>query len=168
MTIKTKMPAASDFMRTQVQTVAPDLDLSDVVDFLLSHQVSSAPVVEIRDGKKYLVGFISERDCIDHLSNEMFYGQPKPQLTVSMMMRKHPICVSSDTPLFALVSSFISHDLRHLPVVDHGELKGIVSRCEILKQLHNYNRKVDKEDNLNRFPPDTHQLINLRFLMTGH
>ncbi len=166
MTIKTKIPTARDFMRTEVHTVTPELSLDEVVESLLSHQVSNAPVVEVRDGKKFLVGFISERDCLDQLSNEMFYGDPMPPQSVKTMMRRHPICVSSDTELFALVSTFISHRIRHLPVVDDGELLGIVSRSEILKALQKYHRELAKEASELHDHPDTSKLINLRFLMT--
>jgi len=159
-------PTARDFMNTHVQTVGPKMSLADVVDFLLGHHLSNAPVVESQSGRKKLLGFVSEQDCLEALSNEMFYGNPSPLQTASTLMRKHPVCVSPDADLFALASVFVSHRFRHLPVVDDAQcLLGIVSRRDVLKALKEYYRKWGAEYDREHFPVDLHQLINHRFVM---
>lgn len=114
----TRSPQAMDFMNRHVQTVAPDMPLAEVVAFLLKHEISSVPVVEHEGHQLRLVGFISERDCLEHLSNEAFYGSPMPPQTAGTIMRRHPVCVAPETELFTLVSIFVHHGYRHLPVVE--------------------------------------------------
>ena len=112
------IPNAGDLMNRSVQTVSAEMSLSDLIDFLLKHQISNAPVVENRDSKKLLIGFVSESDALDHLSNEMFYGLPVPQQTVETCMKRHPIAITKDVDVFAIASLLVAHGYRHVPVVD--------------------------------------------------
>jgi CBS domain len=93
-------PQAKDFMQRHVHSVTPDVPLAEIVALLLKHEISNVPVVQTEKGRSILVGFISERDCLEHLSNEAFYGSPMPPQTAGTVMRKHPVCVGPDTELF--------------------------------------------------------------------
>ncbi|MCA9051617.1 MAG: CBS domain-containing protein [Planctomycetaceae bacterium] len=160
-----ELPRASQFMHSAVHTVTPNMSLAEVIDFLLKHKVSNAPVVEASaDGVK-LVGFISERDCLMVLSNESFFGNPAPHHTAGSIMRKHPICVSPETELFALASIFVSHDYRHLPVTEQGRLAGIVSRRDVLKAVHEYYAKVTDENRRRSLVPDPKLVTSHRFVV---
>jgi len=166
MTGPKESPRAHDFMKTHVQTVTPDMSLDTVIQFLLNHKVSNAPVVEVSNGSKRLVGFISEQDCLAVLSDESFFGSPSPPQTARTIMRKHPICVSVDTEVFTLASIFVNHGYRHLPVTDGDTLLGIVSRRDILRALNEYYSQSYKEGVRRRFRPDPKQLIHHRFLVS--
>jgi CBS domain-containing protein len=166
MTTKQKpAPRARDFMTEHVQTVTPDMSLGDVVRFLDRHGVSNAPVVEPdAQGNPILVGFLSEGDCLEHLSNEIFFGFPFQPQTARTMMKRHPVCVEPETDIFALASVFVSHRYRHLPVVQEGRLLGIVSRRDILKALDEFYRLEEENRTLKRTPRDLREVINLRFV----
>lgn len=161
-------PLAQDFMVRHVHTVTPDMSLADVVKFLNHHHISSAPVVQAdADGHPLFVGFITEGDCLAFLANEIFFGSPSQPQTVETMMRRHPVCVEPDMDIFTLASVFVSHRYRHLPVVHENQLLGMVSRRDILKALDTYYREVIEERNVGRFPPDLHEVMNLRFVSKG-
>lgn len=160
------LPHAADFMRTEIQTVTPEMSLNDVVEFLLRHKVSNAPVVNEKDGQQILVGFISEQDCLAALSAEGFFGMPAPPQTAKTIMRMHPICVDPQTELFTLASIFVNHDYRHLPVTSGQILEGIVSRRDILQAMHDYYRVQADDDRKRRSPPDLTQIVNHRFLVS--
>ena len=160
-------PVAARFMQKKVKTIAPDVPLADVIQFLQKHGLSNAPVVEKSDGRARLVGFLSERDCLAALSKEAFFGDPAVRETAKTMMRTHPICVAPDTELFALASIFVNHGFRHLPVVENDELVGMVSRRDILQALDKYYRQAMAEHDDEHFPPDFHELVNHRFIMQG-
>lgn len=164
MTQANPAPCATDFMTRHVHVVTPDMPLGDIVQSLLQHGVSNAPVVEIRNQKQVLIGFISECDCLEFLSNEAFYGLPAPLQTARTIMRKHPVCVSPETELFTLASIFSSHGYRHLPVVENDELLGIVSRRDVLKAMDEYYRDAIKAHDEQLFRPDLRNIANLRFL----
>ncbi len=160
------IPCASDFMRVQVHTINADMSLDDVTSYLLKHEISNAPVVENRGGRQRLIGFISERDCLVGLTNESFFGSPAPKQTAGTLMRRHPVCVAPETDLFALASIFESHDYRHLPVTQDDYLLGIVSRRDVLRAVDKYYQLLVRQNSRERFPPDVHELINHRFLVS--
>lgn len=158
-------PQAQDFMTRNVQTASPEMSLQEIVSFLDRHHVSNAPVAEQDpDGRAMLVGFISEGDCLEHLANEVFFGSPIYPHTVRTMMKRHPVCVEPTADIFALASVFVSHRYRHLPVVEEGQLLGIVSRRDVLKALESYYSQALQSREMERFPPDLHELVNLRFV----
>lgn len=164
---KTESPRAADFMMRHVCTVTPGMPLGDVIQTLLDHHTSNAPVVETQDGKQRLVGFISERDCLAFLANEVFFGMPSPPQTARTIMRMHPICVAPDTELFTLASIFVSHGYRHLPVVENDELLGVVSRRDILRAMEAYYQVTLAAREKRREPPDLREVINQRFIVSG-
>jgi CBS domain-containing protein len=166
MTERTQAPRASDFMTEHVCTVTPEMALVDIITLLLKHGTSNAPVIETRDGKRRLVGFISERDCLGFLANELFFGTPSPSQTAATIMRRHPVCVGPETDLFALASIFAGHGYRHLPVVENEELLGIVSRRDILRAMDAYYREVLAASEFARNPPDLHEIVNQRFIVS--
>lgn len=167
MSTRPPTPLASDLMNRNVHTISPEMTLADVVGDLLKHGVSNAPVVEPQPGgPPRLLGFISERDCLEHLSNEMFYGSPAQPQTAATMMRRHPACVGPETDVFALASIFETHGYRHLPVVEEGRLLGIISRRDILRELDRFYRESLESGLQERFPPDLRQVAHLRFLVS--
>ena len=160
-------PTARDIMTGYVHCLAPEMQLQEIVDFLLKHKISNAPVVKQDGAKRQLLGFVSEADCLEFFSNEMFYGNPSPLQTAEKIMKKHPTCVGPDADVFALTSVFLSHRYRHLPVVDSDHnLLGMISRRDILKSLDEYYRRWTRESDRERFPVDVHQIMNHRFIMT--
>jgi CBS domain-containing protein len=162
-----EIPLAADFMCTKVHTICPEMPLDEIIQFLLKHEISNAPVVEHQTGgHPRLVGFISERDCLSGLTQESFFGSPAPKQTASTLMRKHPICVAPETELFALASIFISHDYRHLPVTRGDELLGIISRRDVLQAAEKHYRRVAGKSTAEHFPPDPHLIMNHRFLVS--
>lgn len=158
-------PCARDFMTEHVCTVTPTMALADIIALLLHHRVSNAPVIDTRDGKRRLVGFISERDCLAFLADELFFGTPSPSQTAETVMKRHPMCVTPDTELFALASIFAGHGFRHLPVVEDEELVGIVSRHDILAAMDTYYREVLASRERLREPPDLSLIVNQRFIV---
>jgi CBS domain-containing protein len=158
-------PTAGDFMNTHVHTVAPETPLEDVVAFLLKHRISNAPVVETDSaGGRRLVGFLSEGDCLERLSNEMFFGRPSQPQTAATIMRRHPVCVTPDTDVFTLASLFATHRFRHLPVVEQDRFVGMVSRRDILRALEGYYRQMLQAGEDERQVAQWQQTINYRLL----
>jgi len=159
-------PKARDFMHTDVQTVTAEMTLDEVVQQLLKHELSNAPVVAGKrsDASRRLIGFISERDCLSALAQESFFGSPAPLQTAQTVMRGSPACVTPDTDLFAVAAIFINHNYRHLPVTENGHLLGMVSRRDVLRAVDDYYRKYGKAKFKERFHPDTHLLMYHRFI----
>lgn len=149
-----------------VQTVPPDMPLADIIAILEKHGISNVPVVQQQDGREILVGFISERDCLEYLTNESFYGSPAPPQTAATIMRKHPICVRPESELYTLASIFVNHDHRHLPVVDDGVLLGIVSRRDVLQAMNKFYWSEVHDKERQRKRPDYDDVMQRRFIVS--
>lgn len=160
---KLEPPVVSDLMITDVISVSPDMTLEQVVNLLVKKQIPAAPVVAKQDDGVELIGIISEKDCIEYLSNEVFYGSP--DATVMHMMQRFPLCVTPDTDVFTMASIFTQYSHRHLPVVKKKKLVGLISRRDILDGLFDFHRKVAKQTSKKKSPLDFHNLVNLRFIM---
>jgi CBS domain-containing protein len=165
MTTHQEAATAAMLMNPQVKTVTGEMTLSEVVRFLVDHKLSIAPVVTEGPGKRnVVVGVITEKDCVDQLAEEMFYGGPRPIRTVETMMNRHPVCIAPETEMFSLCSLFATHGLRHAPVTEEdGHLVGIIGRRDILKYLDKYYGDAQRESDLKRFRPDPRLVSNLRF-----
>lgn len=158
-------PLARDYMNRKVRCLSPVMTLHEVIGFLVAHGLSSAPVVEEHDGHRVLVGFVSEHDCLEYLSNDLFYDTPAPPQTAATIMRRHPMCVAPDTELFTLASIFVTHGIRHLPVVDGGDLVGIVSRRDILMALERHAREVSPDQERHYGPLELRDVLTHRFVV---
>src|SRR5882672_6751739 len=56
-----RLPTVREFMDRHVQTIPPDSDIMDAVDFLLEKRVTGALVA---NSKGELVGILTEYDCL--------------------------------------------------------------------------------------------------------
>src|SRR5574341_79548 len=61
-----RLPTVAEFMDRYVQTISPDADIMEAVDFLLEKRVTGALVAN-RQGE--LVGILSEYDCLRLLTH---------------------------------------------------------------------------------------------------
>lgn len=163
----TNMPQAREFMNRKVQSVTPDVTLAEVIAKLREQDVSNLPVVEETVNGPLLVGFISEGDCLEYVSNELFYGNPSPPQTARTIMKRHPVCVQPGTNLFTLASILVNHKLRHLPVVENDILVGIVSRRDVLQAMEKVYREALNQKEHERFRPDLHEIMNHRFIVSN-
>ena len=159
-------PTARDFMTAHVYSISPEMPLGEIIKFLEKHDISNAPVLEPQGDRNLLVGFVSERDCLAALANESFFGSPSPQQTAATIMRRHPVCVDPGTELFTLASIFVSHGYRHLPVVEKGEVLGIVSRRDVLKAMNTFYQKMLKQTDQERRLAEHDEVMLERFIVS--
>ena len=164
MSEKLEAPTVKDLMITEVYTVTPDASLDDVITLLINHDIPAAPVVENENDGKKLLGYITEKDCLEYFSNEIYYGNP--DVSVQSLMRL-PLCANPEMDVFAMATIFTQHPYRHLPVVKKKQLVGVVSRRKVLRALYEFERQVciDKAKGKRKCLMDFRELVNLRFII---
>jgi len=120
-----------------VITVRPDQSLKDAIDLLVEHDIGALIVV---DELGQPVGIISERDIIREAARtETLLAQ-----TVARVMTKDLIVCSPQDDLGAVLQTMIARHFRHLPIVEHKRLIGLISIRDVLKvQLDEYQGEVD-------------------------
>jgi len=111
---------------TAVETIAGDATLFDVVRKLGEKRIGALPVIE--GGR--ITGIISERDLIYCLRD---HGADVLDWPVSRVMSSPAITTSSDTDVLAVLALMTQRRIRHLPVVDDGHIRGIVSIGDLVK-----------------------------------
>jgi len=120
----------ADYMTSHLLTLKLDTDVSVAIKLLLSHQITSAPVLD--DAGKF-IGMFSEKDCMKVVL-ETSYNQGLSGV-VSDFMSDDLASVSADASIVDLAEKFEQSTERSYPVFDEHDLIGIVSRTDVLKAL---------------------------------
>jgi CBS domain-containing protein len=128
-----------DIMTEGLRTVSADLPLRDAAQDMVRARIGGLPVV---DKNHRLVGMLSERELMRHLlanslQDSMRSKQPQPtgRRLVSDVMTRQVLCVSPEQPLAEVASIMINKDVDRVPVVDSGELIGMLTRGDIVRKL---------------------------------
>ncbi|MEN2486427.1 CBS domain-containing protein [Flavobacterium sp. B11] len=130
-----KREPISHIMTKTVVTANEKDDLKTVVEKLKANTIRHIPIVR---GKE-VIGIISRTDINRLTFGALFEGQDNADeailemLTVPQVMTSKPKTVSSDTIIRDLAEIFVKEDFHALPVVDNGELKGIVTTTDVVR-----------------------------------
>ena len=109
-----------------VETIAGDASVFDAVRRLGEKRIGALPVVE---GDR-IAGIMSERDVIYCLRD---HGPKVLDWPVSRVMSSPAITADSSTEVLAALAVMTQRRIRHLPVVDGGQIRGIVSIGDLVK-----------------------------------
>ncbi|MEO1589727.1 MAG: CBS domain-containing protein [Cyanobacteria bacterium J06632_22] len=122
-----KAATIGTIMSTPVRTVWPTTTISQAQRVLLRYGHAGLCVVT---DTAQLVGLISRRD-IDLALHHGFGHAP-----VKGYMTRQVQTISPQTPIVTVRSLMITHDIGRLPVLEDGTLVGIVTRSDLLRQVH--------------------------------
>ena len=120
----------SDVLRTKghhVERIHPTDNVEVAVRQLAEHRIG-ALVVEDRWMKP--VGIFSERDFINAVARE---GAAVLGLEVQQLMSRPMLTCRSSDRVDTVLATMTTARIRHLPVVEDDELKGIVSIGDLVK-----------------------------------
>ena len=147
------MITAKDIMTREVITISPDTEIAQAAKLLLTNRINGLPVID--DAGK-LVGILCQSDLIIQQKNI-----PIPSLftlldgfisltsskkldkevekiaatKVADAMTANPVTVNSDTGIEDIAALMVEKGYHTLPVVDAGNLVGIVGKEDVLKTL---------------------------------
>jgi CBS domain-containing protein len=107
-------------------TVPPHTSVFDAVQVMEKYQIDAVLVVE----NERLLGICTERDCTRSV---ILQGRPSKDTTVQAIMTSQPVCVAPDDVIEDCVSLMTHKRIRHLPVMDHQKLIGILSLGDIVR-----------------------------------
>jgi len=120
-------PTARDLMSSPVRTILPSTTIEEAHRTLLRYGHSGLSVV---DAGGNLVGIISRRD-LDIALHHGFAHAP-----VKGYMSKNLKTILPDAELSEIESLMVTYDIGRLPVLENGKLLGIVTRTDVLRELH--------------------------------
>jgi tRNA nucleotidyltransferase (CCA-adding enzyme) len=128
--VKERIPppvTAKDLMSSPVRTIRPEVTIQEAQRVLLRYGHSGLVVV---DAQGCLVGVISRRDIDIALHHGFGHAPVKGYMTTEVKT------LSPDTPLAEIQRLMVQWDIGRLPVLQDGQLVGIVTRTDVLRHLH--------------------------------
>ena len=121
-----------------VAAVRPDTPVADIARALADHRIGA---ILVRDAEGRLAGIVSERDIVRCLARDgaAVLEQPASALMTSVLHTVRP-----ETTVAQAMTMMTDHRVRHLPVLDHGTLVGIISIGDVVKRrLADQAQEVD-------------------------
>ncbi|MEQ8237732.1 MAG: CBS domain-containing protein [Cyclobacteriaceae bacterium] len=132
-----KLIPVSKVMTEQVRSIAVNEPLIEVRNLMDEWNINHLPV---KDGEK-LVGLISRTDIqqvsyiCDYLGEKLEDSIIFKTLSIDEVMTKNITFLSSKDSIMEAVKIFSQVSFHCLPIIDNGELVGIVSSKDIFRYL---------------------------------
>ena len=124
------MITIDELLRTKenkdVFTVAPEDTVYKALQLMADKDVGALPVM--KDGKP--VGFFSERDYARKI---VLKGRASLDTPVSEIMAPSAITVTPDHSVAVCMSIMSERRIRHLMVMEHGRLVGVISMRDLVE-----------------------------------
>ncbi len=127
-------PTARELMSSPVRSIRPETSVGEAHRILLRYGHSGLSVVDAGDGvpprKLRLAGIISRRDIDIALHHGFSHAPVKGYMTPQLKT------IAPDTLLPEIEALMVTYDIGRLPVLENGQLVGIVTRTDVLRELH--------------------------------
>lgn len=125
-------PTARELMSSPVRTVRPETTIAEAQRVLLRYGHSGLSVM---DAEGQLVGILSRRDLDIALHHGFSHAPVKGYMSSNLKT------ITPETQLPEIESLMVTYDIGRLPVLDRGQLVGIVTRTDVLRQLHRQSQR---------------------------
>jgi len=130
----------SDILRSKGSTVVSvpsDCTVLDVVRTFVRHNIGAAVVME--GGR--LVGIVSERDVLRLTATG---SDGLCVMRVAMVMTRDLVTATSADEVDRAMHLMTDHRVRHLPILDDGNLVGIVSIGDVVNHLRSETEEMNR------------------------
>jgi len=112
----------------KVHAVNPDASVFDALKIMAEANVGALVVMD----EAKLVGLISERDYARKIA---LMGRTSPGTSVRDIMTTRVLCIRPDQTVQEAMALMTAKAVRHLPVLDHKAVIGIVSIGDLVKSV---------------------------------
>ncbi|AHE98141.1 CBS domain-containing protein [Thioalkalivibrio paradoxus] len=111
-----------------VYSIGPEASVFEALRLMADHEVGALPVLE--NGR--LVGLISERD---YARKVILMDRSSRNTPVREIMMLRVTCVEPERTVEECMALMTDKRVRHLPVLEHGQLVGLVSIGDLVKAI---------------------------------
>jgi CBS domain-containing protein len=111
----------------QVFTVEPTAPVSAIVQTLAEHRIGAILVI---DAAEQMLGIVSERDVVRCLAAN---GTHTLEMTAGQLMTRALHVAHPQSTVAEVMQMMTAGRFRHLPVVDHDTLVGLISIGDVVK-----------------------------------
>ncbi|MDD5503093.1 MAG: CBS domain-containing protein [Candidatus Thermoplasmatota archaeon] len=121
----TKLPVRDAIVRPPV-TVDQEMDVSKAAELMRTVDVGSLMVVD----KGKMIGILTEGDI---LSKVVSKDKQPSKVKVKEIMSRPVVCIEPDMDIVEAAKKMAKLKIRRLPVIEKGEIIGIVSERDIIR-----------------------------------
>jgi CBS domain-containing protein len=147
----------SELMTKDVVSVTPETTLRDAASLLAEKRISGVPVVNEADE---VVGVLSEADILVKAGGpvargrllgwllEPDHGAAEDKIhaeTVGEAMSAPALTITPQRPVHAAARIMVEKSVNRLPVVEHGKLRGILTRADIVRAFARSDEEIAEE-----------------------
>ncbi len=111
---------------SEVATVPAGTSVRDAVSLLADKKIGAVPVLQGGE----ISGIFSERDLVRCVCD---HGSDVLDWPVDRVMSSPVETVDTRTPILSALGTMTQKRMRHLPVVEDGQIRGIVSIGDLVK-----------------------------------
>ena len=115
-------------MSRPVETVLPSTPIYDAAEELIKHDVGALVVV---DDANQIEGLLTATDFVLIVRDQMVSSDA----TVAEFMRTDVITTKRNAPVSDVIDAMLEHLIHHVPVVDGGEVIGMVTTMDLAASL---------------------------------
>lgn len=108
--------------------VSPDVTVFTALELMFEKNIGALLVLE----HEKFIGIFTERD---YARKVILRGKSSKKVPVREIMTVDPPTVSTDTSIENCMWLMTNRFIRHLPVIDNGELMGIISIGDVVKYI---------------------------------
>ena len=124
--------------RHGVVSVRPDSTVLDALRVMAEKEIGAVLVLE---GER-LAGILSERD---YARKVVLEGKSSKDTPVSEIMTSKLVCIRPDQSVEECMGLMTDKRIRHLPVLDHKKVVGIISIGDVVKEMLSDKEMVIKQ-----------------------
>lgn len=123
-----------NIMSREVVVIDKDQNIHDALKIMKKRKVSRLPVINTNgNNEKQLVGIITEKDIALRLGSSRYGNLAPSHFYISTVMSPDPITVESSISLGKAAKIMIDNKIGGMPVVDDGEITGIITKTDFIK-----------------------------------
>lgn len=129
--------SVSAIMTKDVTSIGPDMPYAEIKDIFDNNHFHHLPVL---NEKKQLMGIISKEDLFKaiylislHTKHPDYSHLKYGYISASDLMTKYPVFLETDDLIELAVDIFLANKLHALPILDDGQLVGIVTTHDMMQ-----------------------------------
>lgn len=129
--------AKAKSLTTVVPQISPDTSVEEAARLMLDYRIRILPIVE----KKSITGAVNALSIIN-LTRERYFSKVRAQ----DIMTTSPVTVTQDSLTSKARRLMISRKIDHLPVLNSGDLEGMLTSSQIVFNMFQATETIDRDE----------------------
>ena len=113
---------------SEIWSIAPGQTVFEAIQLMAIRRIGALLVIDDQE----LVGVVSERD---YAREVILKGRSSKDTPISDIMSKQVITITPESRIEESLSLMTEHRVRHLPVLEHERIAGVVSIGDLVKEI---------------------------------